>query len=145
MKHIFFSPYANPHPGCPTINEEPSLTEQQHAQDCDINFIVARANQTGIIDHVMKFPGRFGDFTNVPTYTQALEAIIDAENAFMDLPSHVRRYFENDPAKFIDFASDESNREELIRLGLAHPRSADTDPSSLIISQSEPISEATEK
>lgn len=71
------------------------LTEQHHKDDCDINMIVKRATQTGIM------PGASGQpqYLDCPAmdYHQALELVREADGAFAGLPSEVRAEFGNDP------------------------------------------------
>ena len=37
---------------------------------------------------------------------------------FEELPATIRKKFENDPAKFLDFVNDERNADEMVELGL---------------------------
>ena len=38
---------------------------------------------------------------------------------FLDLPAKVRDRFKNDPGQFLEFATDPSNVDELVKMGLA--------------------------
>ena len=46
----------------------------------------------------------------------------------MTMPADVRARFNNDPALFVDFCSDEANLDEMRKLGLAVPASQQGDP-----------------
>ncbi|MCL4147298.1 UNVERIFIED_CONTAM: hypothetical protein GTU68_015673 [Idotea baltica] len=62
---------------------------------------------------------QYGDFSNLPDYQTAFNAVLDANASFNALPSAVRARFNNDPAQFVEFASDPSNSDVLVDLGLA--------------------------
>ncbi|WNK14507.1 MAG: internal scaffolding protein [Microvirus sp.] len=97
----------------------PMITKQEFAQECDINHIMAKFQKTGLIDHVNKYPGGYGDFTNLPTdYQSALNQIIQADEMFLSLPSGIRKQFENDPGQFLEFAENPANAEKMRDLGL---------------------------
>lgn len=101
--------------------KEPSMTQQQFKQECDINYIVERASVTGsLVDPFVK-PTRlpmYGDYTEVPDFMTANNIMIQAEEDFMKLPSKVRKEFDNNPNKFLQFMSDESNFDKAVELGL---------------------------
>ena len=42
----------------------------------------------------------------------------EADSAFAQVPSDIRKRFENDPAKFFNFVTDSNNYEELKQMGL---------------------------
>uniref|UniRef100_UPI0040478447 hypothetical protein n=1 Tax=Algoriphagus sp. TaxID=1872435 RepID=UPI0040478447 len=97
--------------------EDPSRTKQSFKEECDINTILKRFNITGQLP-VGPLQPQYGDFSGVVDYQTALNAVIAAQESFNALPATLRNRFANDPAAFVDFCSDESNREEMIRLGL---------------------------
>lgn len=94
-----------------------SLTQQHMADECDINKLVERFVVTGEIPQ-LTIPPLQGDFTAAPTYQEALNLMIAANQSFMKLDAKVRNRFENDPAQFVAFCSDEANRDEMRQLGL---------------------------
>lgn len=108
-----------------TKNTEPSLCEESHATETDINVIMSRYERTGQLPQVLGQP-LFGDFTEMPDYRQAVTQIRQAEEAFLEVPAKVRALFGNDPAEFIKFCSDPGNKAELEKLGLTR---APPDPS----------------
>lgn len=97
------------------------LTRQCFADECDISSIMARFDKTGLIEHVNKFQGDYGDFTDAQTYQDSLNQVIEAEEMFMSLPAQVRAKFENDPGQFLDFVANPDNLSEMVDLGLAKP------------------------
>jgi len=111
-----------------TINVEPSLTEQAHENDANINVIMARYERTGQMPKLTATP-EYGDFSQVPDYRTALDMIRDRQATFGTLPAKVRERFSNDPAKFIDFVTNPENTDELYTMGLAiRPEKPDTPP-----------------
>lgn len=108
---------------------EESLVQQSLADDTDINNIMAKYRKTGVFQHVTTLAGEYGDFSQVPDYKTAMEQIMLSNELFMELPAKVRDRFGNDPAQFIDFATDEKNLDELRSLGLAPPAPLPPEPS----------------
>jgi len=103
---------------------EPSMTQQSFKDECDINTILERFNVTGQVP-VSPIDPQYGDFSGVTDYQSALNAVIAAQAGFDALPARVRERFANDPAAFVDFCLDESNREEMIQLGLVIERAVE--------------------
>lgn len=101
-----------------TLNPGPSLTQKSDAKDADINVIVRKYVKTGQLPQ-MTLQALTGDFTNALDFRQAQEHLKAARDAFEALPAAVRKRFGNDPAEFIDFATNEENIAELRKLGLA--------------------------
>ena len=64
---------------------------------------------------------QYGDFTDAMDYHSALNAVIAADAAFMELPASVRARFSNDAGAFVAFCSDPANRAEAEALGLVMP------------------------
>lgn len=96
-----------------------SRTKQSFKGECDINTIMARYQKTAVIEHFNQHQGRYGDFTTELDYQSCLNQVLEAQDMFMTLPSSVRKTFENDPGKFLAFASDPQNLEKMASMGLA--------------------------
>lgn len=96
---------------------EPTLAQQHARDECDINTIVRRFGLTGELPNNVRVP-RYGDFTAVSDYQTAMNMVMEANAAFMELPAEVRSRFNNDPGALVDFISDDSNRAEAEKLGL---------------------------
>jgi len=94
-----------------------SKTEQSHRAEVDINQIVRRAQKTGMLPSNAG-SARYGDFSQVADYHTAVDQVQRAEDAFMSLPSHVRKKFANDPGHLLSFLEDPENREEAMELGI---------------------------
>lgn len=95
----------------------PSLTKQSFAEEADINTIVRRFRLTGEMPVGVRMP-TFGDFEGVMSYHDSLNAIREADEAFMSMPWDVRARFHNNAAEFVEFCSNEENRDEAVKLGL---------------------------
>lgn len=106
--------------------KDESLTEQEHAEEADINYIAERFMRTGELPQVLNLPTP-GDFEGIFDFQTAMNTIKQAKDEFMTLPAKLRTRFANDPAQLIDFLNDPSNREEAAILGLV-PRSQTDGP-----------------
>lgn len=102
-------------------NEEPSLTRQEFAEECDINTLMAKYDKVGFPMHMSKGPGQYLDVSDVPDLQRAMQVLADAERAFMTLPARTRFEFGNDPAKFVEFAQDPANNAQMREWGLTEP------------------------
>lgn len=94
----------------------PSQVQQHFKDECDINTIMARYSQTGHISHFQKSPGEYAEHDGT-TFTEAMFIIKNGQRSFDELPSHIRSHFDNDPAKFLDAAHDDSRHQEFVDLG----------------------------
>lgn len=97
--------------------QDPSLAKESFKEECDINTIVKKFGVTGKLPDNIRMP-TYGDYTNVPDFRTALHTIIDAEAEFMKLPADFRYQLHNDPQEFLQFVSDEKNRDKLGEMGL---------------------------
>lgn len=102
---------------------DPSLAQQQFAEEADINTIVNRFGLTGELPTAVRMP-TYADFDEAIDYHSAMNVISAARESFMAMPAEVRARFANDPGAFVAFCSDESNRAEAAKLGLLVPGAA---------------------
>lgn len=103
-----------------TINTEDSMTQQDDAKGCDINIIVKQFTKSGQLPQIQETP-LGGDFTNALDFRACQDKLKEANDAFLLVPAHIRKRFNNDAAEYIQFASNEENLDELRKLGLAKP------------------------
>lgn len=96
----------------------PVITKQAFKDECDVNKIIKRWARTGLLEHVNQYKGSYVDLPEEMDYRTAMDALIDAEEAFSSLPAKVRQRFENDPSQFLQFVHTEGNEEEMRSLGL---------------------------
>lgn len=101
------------------MNPKDLVLTQQHAKDeCDINIIVESAKRGADISHLANKTPIYGDFRDLPDLRGALLIVKKAETDFMSLDASIRKRFDNDPVKLVEFLGDASNRDEAIKLGL---------------------------
>lgn len=96
---------------------EPSRTKQSELEACDINNIMARYATTGVLTHLASGQPLYGDFSEVEDYQTSLNKVMSAEERFNSLPSDIRKKFDYNPQKMVEFILDEKNREECYNLG----------------------------
>lgn len=121
-----------------------SMTRQSHKKECDINVIVSRFNKDGVVTHIAKHGGSYGDVTGAD-YRTMMNQVVRAQEMFDELPSEVRKRFGNDPATFLDFVQDEKNLEELRKMGLAKGLRENPPPSSVLNPTTPPVTEAQQQ
>lgn len=109
-----WKPAIDPETGLP----EASRTEQSHKDSCDINVLMAKYERSGVIPRGASGEPFYGDFTGIDDYQSALNAVMEAEESFMQLPAKIRAQFDNDPQKLLTFLADDKNRQAAIDLGL---------------------------
>lgn len=109
-----------------TINEEPSMAQQQFADECDINNIMAKYQKTGEFTHATNKQGVYADFTNITDYRAMVDTVMYAREAFALLPAQVRARFRNDPAQLLEFIQNDKNYDEAVKLGLLTPKDLPT-------------------
>ena len=99
--------------------KQETRTKQEFKTQCDINCVIKNYDKTGLITHVNNAKAQYGDFTAVNEYQEALNIVVDSQAAFAELPSEIRKRFNNDPGKFLEFVTDPKNIDEMVELGLA--------------------------
>lgn len=102
-------------------------TKQCHKDECDINRVLRNYDKTGLLTHVNNSAKHYGDFTQVNEYRESLDLVRDAQTAFAEVPSEIRKEFNNDPGEFFEFVTNPANNEKLVEMGLAN-RNTDGDP-----------------
>lgn len=105
-------------------------TQQQFAEDVDINTIVERFGITGELPQNVRMPVQ-AEFVEAMTYHEAMNKLIEADDAFMQFPARIRAEFQNDAGKFVEFVSDPKNVEKCREWGLAKPLPAASEPLSV--------------
>ena len=101
-----------------TITGE-TRTKQSMLAETDINNIMAKYSQTGLINWVNRTQPSYGE-TDGTTYHEAMNLVLDAQEAFSELPSNIRQRFSNDPQQFLTFMGDKNNQNEAQELGLVY-------------------------
>lgn len=110
-------------PSVGIVFEEASMTQQHFKDECDIDKILKKYNETGFLVNPLESrrPAKWGDFSSVNDYQQAMNKLVEVQEAFDSLPSKVRERFRNDPMQMLAFLEDEKNIDEAVSLGLVSP------------------------
>lgn len=103
------------------------LTKQEHKDECDIHRIIKQYQRTGIITHVQTKRADYTDLPDSLDFQQSLNIIMEAENAFNDLPASVRAHFVNDPSRFLAAFNDPAQYDYLREVGLIRPATTHPD------------------
>lgn len=86
----------------PGLECGPGKTQSHHAEEADINSIVAKFARTGELPTRSNQP-QYLDLIYAPkTLQEAQDRLIDARNQFLELPSSLREEFRNSPIEFYD-------------------------------------------
>lgn len=88
-------------------------TKQAFKDQTDINKILKKAQRLGSLSHLVKHGAHYGDYSDVPSLLEAHERIRAGQRVFEDLPSEVKREFNNDQFKFFAFVNDPANADRL--------------------------------
>lgn len=104
------------------LDPGPGMTKQSFADETNINNIIRRYERDQVLTHLNKYEGKYGDFIGYSDYHTSLNLLRDADEAFSSIPAGIRSRFDNDPAKFLEFAQNGQNHEELVKMGLANAR-----------------------
>lgn len=107
------------------VSFKPSRTKQAMREATDINKIVARGRQVGYLPPMSR-PPVYGDVSEVPSYEEAFNRVVAAQEAFQRLPAQVRDALGHDPKNLVPFLKDEKNREAAEKYGLLKPREKQT-------------------
>lgn len=93
------------------------MTKQSELDSTDINRIVNRWRQTGVMPTGAVNP-QYGDFSGVEDFHASLNKVRSAERDFLTLPARIRAYCQNDPGEYLDLCLNPERREECEKLGL---------------------------
>jgi len=141
MEHVFQTAYGEKVRPQTSIKEK-SLTKQSLADEANINKIVKRHLKTGTLADLNKVEGIYGEIT-AQSLMEAHQQIEAANNAFMEIPSEIRKQFDNDAGKFIDFATNPENLEQMQQWGLARPTKLNDDGTHDLDNNSETLDNPT--
>jgi len=100
-------------------NEEPSMTQQSAAADCDLNVLVKRFGiDQGPLAPVPVDPRYYGEFDDSLDLSTALGRVREATNRFNLLPASLRAEFNNDPGLLWEWVNNPDNWPEAVEMGL---------------------------
>lgn len=104
-----------------------SKTKTEFAAETDLNMLMKRYGANAFMGTAPLNP-RFLDDDDRPDLQAAMQLMIDAEASFNSLPAVVRKEFDNDAVKFVEFATNPDNLDKLREWGLTAPVEAPPDP-----------------
>jgi len=109
------------------LHNDDGLTEQHHAETCDINKILAQFMETGILPTSTNNDPQYGDVSE-HNFQEVQNQLANAKTLFEELPDPVKAQFDNKPFKFLQFAEDPKNMDQLVEMGLANAPKRSLDP-----------------
>lgn len=108
-----------------TINELLSRTVQSDRDKANVNSILAKYEQTGVMTHMRNVELTYRDVSEFEDFADVMRQAKVAEGEFNKLPSKVREVFNHDVAQWLDAAHDpeklEALRPQLEALGVLEP------------------------
>lgn len=78
-----------------------TVTEQHHAKTCNINHIINKYQKTGLVEHVNRHQANYGDVSSADFET-AVSLVKEQETVFNELPSSVRKHYDNDVVQYLE-------------------------------------------
>lgn len=105
-----------------SCDPDSSRTKQSFKDQVNINKIIARFAKTGMIDSVNRRQPFYGDVSNIRSYHDAMNVVVEAQRLFGSMSASIRKKFDNDPAKMIAWLDDPKNLDEAVALGMAVKR-----------------------
>lgn len=115
-----------------TVFTKPSKVKSEFKDQCDINKIVARhrSDVNALLSQSVEIVlGKCKDLLTVDQYYEASCFAKELEQTFYNLPAKLRDEHDNDPYKFLRFASDERNAAHLKEYGVVLRKAGDVSPS----------------
>jgi phage internal scaffolding protein len=134
QKHYMRS--SNSQPKKSIIICDDGITEQHHAEMCDVNTILATYMKTGVLPPLDP-NAQYGDLTDFD-YQSMQNQIANANSLFEQLPENVKYKFGNEPYRFLNFVQDERNYDELVEMGLANAPTASPEDEALPVTDAAP-------
>lgn len=122
-------------PRVQTVNDMPEKTVQSHHKESEIQHILARYEQVGIVDHLRQVDLQFRDVTEFEDFADLMRQTNEARMAFMRLPPELRDVFNHSVEEWLDAAHDadklEALRPKLERYGYMQKAAAPVAPAAV--------------
>lgn len=96
---------------------EPTLTVQAEKDNCDINVILERFGQ-GVPPPMITVPPADVEWNDALDFQSSMNLIVQAREAFMEVPAKIRARFHNDPQEYLEFIYNDDNYDEAVKLGI---------------------------
>jgi len=92
--------------------------KQSMRDECDVNLIVERFAETGLLEHVASGIPQFVDVSELGDFRSVIEQVREVEEYFAGLPAKVRGVFQHDASNFMEFLESGASEEDLRKIGL---------------------------
>ena len=116
--------------------------EQSHKDEVDVNVIVKKHGME-LISQVAALQQFTYDTIDGNDFQESMNALLRAKETFSLVPSDIRKEFDNDPAKFMDFVYNPANKEKLVSMGLAVAPEPAPAPVKVQVVNEEPLAPVT--
>lgn len=97
------------------------MTKQSMKAECDINTILRQYSRTGVLTHVQSARPTYLDLPDGIDFQQALNIVLEGQEAFASIPAKVRAHYNNDPSAFLAALSDPEQADQLREWGFLKP------------------------
>ena len=82
-----------------------------------MNYILKDYQRTGMIRHAKQNEGKYDDFS-VQDFQDAMFIVSEANSMFEELPSSLRKRFNNNTNQFLEFVQNPANKDEMHKMGI---------------------------
>jgi hypothetical protein len=96
----------------------PSMTEQAHKDQCDMNYILKDYVRTGFIKHAKGHAGKYDDYSGAD-FQSAMDTVANVKSLFEGLPSAIKKEFNYKPDLFLDYMQNPENAGSLAKRGIS--------------------------
>ena len=96
-----------------------AMTEQHHKEAVQVENILKKFRDTGVITHTNQHEGQYGNFVDAQTFAIAHQNVAEAKSMFESLPSHIRNDMANSVENFLEFIHNPENRQAILDYGLS--------------------------
>ena len=96
------------------VNDEPSMTHQSFADECDVNLIIAKYANTGVIDHVRQGEGQYLDVSEAADFQTLQNNMKAIATAWEMLPDELKAEFDG-PQDWIESSADEDRIRDIAK------------------------------
>ena len=110
-----------------SINDDPTMTKQALKDDADVNKIIKKYNRVDLMKQAYELEAIYGEIDS-QDLQEAMNKVIAAEQAFEQVPSEIREQFGNDPGRWIDYATNKENLEQMRAWGFAPRKEPEPSP-----------------
>lgn len=138
LQTLALTPYSPKKRHSITFPADSPHTKQEFKDECDINILMSHYISTGQIPNLNERAPQYLDNTAFQDFQQSMNYVASANSLFFEMPSAIRNKFDNSPALFLDFCSQEKNRPEMAEMGLLKPVTEWSDPTPHLSKQNAP-------